>query len=36
MIVNGTEIATDGAYTGERAGTLLRSGRDSATPTLEL
>ena len=36
MIVNGTEIAAGGAYTGERSGTLLRAGRDSATPTLEL
>ena len=36
VIVNGTEIAAGGAYTGERAGTLLRAGRDSATPTLEL
>ena len=29
-------IAAGGAYTGERSGTLLRAGRDSATPTLEL
>jgi N-acyl-D-aspartate/D-glutamate deacylase len=36
VIVNGTQIADHGAYTGERAGALLRSGRDSATPTLEL
>ncbi len=36
VIVNGIEIATDGAYTGARSGTLLRAGRDSATPTLEL
>jgi N-acyl-D-aspartate/D-glutamate deacylase len=36
VIVDGTEIATDGAYTGERAGVILRAGRDSATPTLDL
>ena len=36
VIVNGTEIAADGAYTGERAGVIMRAGRDSATPTLEL
>jgi N-acyl-D-aspartate/D-glutamate deacylase len=36
VIVSGTEIVAGGAYTGERCGTLLRSGRDSATPTLEL
>jgi N-acyl-D-aspartate/D-glutamate deacylase len=36
VIVNGTEIAADGAYTGERAGIIMRAGRDSATPTLEL
>ena len=36
VVVNGTEIAADGHYTGARAGTILRSGRDTATPTLEL
>ena len=36
VIVNGTEIAADGVYTGARSGTLLRAGRDSATPTLDL
>jgi N-acyl-D-aspartate/D-glutamate deacylase len=36
VIVNGTPITADGSYTGDRAGILLRSGRDSATPTLEL
>jgi N-acyl-D-aspartate/D-glutamate deacylase len=36
VIVNGTEIATGGAYAGERAGALLRAGRDTATPTLDL
>ena len=36
VIVNGTEIATDGAYSGQRAGTILRSGRDTATATLDL
>jgi len=36
VICNGVEIATRGAYTGERAGVILRSGRDTATPTLEL
>ena len=36
VIVSGTEIAAGGAYTGERAGTILRAGRDSVTPTLDL
>jgi hypothetical protein len=36
VIVNGTEIASDGACTGERSGIVMRAGRDSATPTLEL
>jgi N-acyl-D-aspartate/D-glutamate deacylase len=36
VVVNGVEIAADGEYTGARAGTILRSGLDTATPTLEL
>jgi N-acyl-D-aspartate/D-glutamate deacylase len=36
VIVNGTEIARDGAYTGERAGRLLRSGVDTENPDLSL
>jgi N-acyl-D-aspartate/D-glutamate deacylase len=34
VIVNGVEIACDGAYTGERSGRLLRAGRDSTTPSM--
>ena len=34
VIVSGVEIATDGVYTGERAGRVLRSGADTATPVL--
>ncbi len=34
VIVSGVEIATDGVYTGERAGRVLRSGADTATPAL--
>jgi N-acyl-D-aspartate/D-glutamate deacylase len=34
VLVNGRPIVTDGAVTTEQAGTLLRSGRDTRTPTL--
>ena len=34
VLVNGRPIVTDGAVTTERAGTLLRSGRDTYTPAL--
>jgi N-acyl-D-aspartate/D-glutamate deacylase len=34
VLVNGRPIVTDGAVTTERAGTLLRSGRDTRTPVL--
>ncbi|HET6966448.1 MAG TPA: amidohydrolase family protein [Acidimicrobiales bacterium] len=34
VLVNGRPIVTDGALTTERAGTLLRSGRDTTTPEL--
>ena len=34
VLVNGEAIVTDGALTDGRSGTLLRSGRDTATPTL--
>jgi N-acyl-D-aspartate/D-glutamate deacylase len=34
VIVNGTAIASDGALTGARPGRLLRSGRDTDTPSL--
>jgi len=36
VFVAGREIAAGGAYTGELAGRVLRSGADTATPTLEL
>jgi N-acyl-D-aspartate/D-glutamate deacylase len=36
VIVGGTEIVAAGEYTGEQPGTVLRSGRDTATPTLDL
>jgi len=34
VLVNGAPIVTDGALTANRSGTLLRSGRDTATPAL--
>ncbi len=34
VIVNGTEIVEHGAFTDARPGTLLRSGRDSASVTV--
>jgi N-acyl-D-aspartate/D-glutamate deacylase len=34
VLVNGTPIVQEGKLTSERAGTLLRAGRDSATPSL--
>ena len=34
VLVNGRPIVADGAVTAERAGTLLRSGRDTRTPAL--
>jgi N-acyl-D-aspartate/D-glutamate deacylase len=36
VVVGGTEIATHGEYTGERPGRILRSGRDTVTPTMEI
>ncbi|MCU1366339.1 MAG: hypothetical protein JWL72_3105 [Ilumatobacteraceae bacterium] len=35
VVCNGVEIAADGAYTGRRSGVILRSGRDTCTPTME-
>jgi N-acyl-D-aspartate/D-glutamate deacylase len=35
VLVNGRPIVTSGAVTAERAGTLLRSGRDTRTPALD-
>jgi N-acyl-D-aspartate/D-glutamate deacylase len=35
VLVNGRAIVRDHELTGERAGTLLRSGRDTATPSLD-
>lgn len=34
VLVNGTPIVTDGVLTTQRPGTLLRAGRDTATPAL--
>ncbi len=34
VLVNGEPIVTDGELTDNRSGTLLRSGRDTATPSL--
>jgi N-acyl-D-aspartate/D-glutamate deacylase len=36
VLVGGRSIARDGSYTGERPGSILRSGRDTVTPTMEL
>ena len=36
VLVAGQQIAVDGEYTGVRPGRVLRSGADTATPTLEL
>ena len=35
VLVNGTPIVSDGALTEARTGTLLRSGRDTATPSMQ-
>ena len=34
VLVNGVEIAEHGAFTGEIAGRMLRSGRDTESPSL--
>ncbi len=36
VLVGGATIARDGCYTGTRPGRVLRAGRDTATPTMEL
>jgi N-acyl-D-aspartate/D-glutamate deacylase len=36
VLVGGSEIVTDGEYTGARPGRIMRSGRDTSTPTLDL
>ncbi|SNQ46462.1 Aminoacylase (fragment) [Frankia canadensis] len=35
VLVAGTEIVRDGAYTGDLGGRVLRSGRDTVTPALD-
>jgi N-acyl-D-aspartate/D-glutamate deacylase len=35
VVCNGVEIAADGSYTSARSGVILRSGRDTCTPTME-
>ncbi|HUF97780.1 MAG TPA: amidohydrolase family protein [Ilumatobacter sp.] len=36
VFCNGVEIAAGGGYTGQRSGVILRSGRDTMTPTMDL
>ena len=36
VIVEGVEVAKDGRYTGRRPGRILRSGKDTRTPTMAL
>jgi N-acyl-D-aspartate/D-glutamate deacylase len=36
VVVGGVEIAAAGEYTGARPGRVLRAGRDTVTPTMEL
>ena len=35
VLVNGTPLVSDGALTDARTGTLLRSGRDTQTPSMQ-